>query len=119
MDKSSPEIFSDFLFCPWAKTTLIEFRDDRDRLLAVAVCDHLPEALSAVYTFYNPDAGRRSPGVYAVLWLIEYARRKNLKWLYLGYLIRACRKMAYKANYLPHEQLLDDDWREINSVAKR
>jgi len=118
MDKSSPEIFSDFLFCHWAKTTLIEFRD-RDRLLAVAVCDHLPEALSAVYTFYNPDAGRRSPGVYAVLWLIEYARRKNLKWLYLGYLIRDCRKMAYKANYLPHEQLLDDHWREIYSLAKR
>ena len=114
MDQPTPELFSDFLFCDWADTSLIEFRDRGD-LLAVAVCDQLPDALSAVYTFYEPDAGRRSPGVFAVLWQIEYALREQLQWLYLGYLIKSCRKMAYKANYLPHQQLTPDGWREINT----
>ncbi len=117
MDKPTPELFSDFLFCDWSKTSVIEFREQA-RLLAVAVCDRLPDALSAVYTFYEPDAGRRSPGVYSVLWLIEHASAENLQWLYLGYLIESCRKMSYKANYLPHEQLLADGWCEFGNLNR-
>jgi len=117
MDRPSPKQFSDFLFCDWADTALVEFRAAQ-RLLAVAVCDRLPDALSAVYTFFEPEAERRSPGVYAVLWQIDYARRRQLPWLYLGYLIRACRKMSYKANYLPHEQLLDDHWQEFTRAPE-
>lgn len=117
MDQPTPQQFSEFLFCDWAQTALVEFRD-QGRLLAVAACDLLPEALSAVYTFFEPEAGRRSLGVFAVLWQVQQARRQNLRWLYLGYLIHACRKMAYKANYLPHERLLDAGWREFNSPCE-
>ena len=115
MDKPTPQQFCDFLFCDWAQTSLIEFRM-QGRLLSVAICDYLPQALSAVYTFYDPKACRRSPGVYAVLWQIEHARQQAMPWLYLGYLIRSCRKMAYKANYLPHQQLLGNDWVEFTSA---
>ena len=49
--------------------------------------DTLADGLSAVYTFYDTRQGRRSLGVYAVLWQIEAARRQGKKWLYLGYWI--------------------------------
>jgi len=58
MDQSTPELFSDFLFCDWAQTDLVEFRA-QDQLLAVAVCDCMPNALSAVYTFFDPEAKKR------------------------------------------------------------
>ncbi len=112
MDNPTPQAYSDFLLCDWATTAMIEFRD-QGKLLAVAVCDQLPDALSAVYTYYEPQASRRSLGVFAVIWQIEQAARDQLQWLYLGYLIKSCQKMAYKANYTPHEQLLESGWQEI------
>ncbi len=114
MDQSTPELFSDFLFCDWAQTDLVEFRA-QDQLLAVAVCDCMPNALSAVYTFFDPEAKKRSLGVYAILWQIQSARKQQLRWLYLGYLIHACRKMSYKARYLPYEQLLGNGWTEVKT----
>jgi arginyl-tRNA--protein-N-Asp/Glu arginylyltransferase len=48
-DQFSTFLVRDLPFC-W----FYEFRLD-GRLLAVAVCDLLPNGLSAVYTFYEPD----------------------------------------------------------------
>ena len=112
MDNPTRQAFSGFLLCDWANTAMIEFRD-QGQLMAVAVSDQLPDALSAVYTFYEPQASRRSLGVFAVIWQIEQAVRDQLQWLYLGYLIKSCQKMAYKANYNPHEQLLEHGWQDV------
>ncbi len=49
-----------------------------NELAAVAVVDLLDNALSAVYTFFNPKYSARSLGVYAVLWQIEYAKSLGL-----------------------------------------
>lgn len=109
MDEPSPTKYRDFLLCPWADTRLVEFRDD-GRLLAVAVSDRLPDALSAVYTFFDPDATARGLGVQAVLWQIQAARDAGLDWLYLGYAIDGCRKMQYKYGFQPQERLRDGRW---------
>lgn len=53
-DQFSTFLVRDLPFC-W----FYEFRLE-GRLLAVAVCDLLPNGLSAVYTFYEPDEERRS-----------------------------------------------------------
>ena len=83
-----------------------------ERLVAVMVVDHLLEALSAVYTYFEPSLPARSLGTYAVLWQIAAARRERLRWLYLGYLIAETRKMAYKAAFRPQQRLVEGAWRE-------
>jgi arginyl-tRNA--protein-N-Asp/Glu arginylyltransferase len=109
MALSSREDYLGFVASSWGDTGLYEFRS-QDRLLAVAVVDHLEQALSAVYTFYDPDRPLRSLGTYAVLWQIEEARRRGLEWVYLGFWIAECRKMAYKGLFRPVEALLGERW---------
>lgn len=82
------------------------------RLVAVMVVDQLLDALSAVYTYFDPELEARSLGTYAVLWQVREARRLRLRWLYLGYLIEETRKMAYKAAFRPQQQLIGGAWRE-------
>jgi arginine-tRNA-protein transferase len=112
MAKSDPEAYLAFLTAAWADTAFLELRLD-GRLLAVAVTDLMPDSLSAVYTFFDPTLGSRSLGVEAVLRQIAWARSLNLEWLYLGYWIDGCRKMAYKAEYRPLEVLTEAGWRRF------
>jgi arginyl-tRNA--protein-N-Asp/Glu arginylyltransferase len=71
-----------------------------ERLLGAGIVDHEPEAVSAVYFYFDPDLSDRSPGTFNVLWLIEECRRRGLPWLYLGY------------HFRPHEILGEDGrWR--------
>lgn len=101
--------FESFLNNPWDCTEYVEFRDD-GRLIAVAVVDAMLDGLSAIYTFYDPDEETRSLGRYAVLWQIERCRELQLPFVYLGYWIRNCRKMAYKSDYQPLEVLVNNQW---------
>jgi len=114
MDNPTVESYMDFLTATWSETMFYEFRL-RDRLIAVAVVDQLPEALSAVYTFFDPDCAARSPGRHAVLHQIELARASGLRWVYLGYWIRDCRKMRYKDEYQPLEYYVDGHWTRHSS----
>ena len=105
----SPEQYNSFLISEWADTCFFEFRVG-EKLIAVAVCDALSNGLSAVYTFFDPDAASRSPGSFAILWQIEEARRRHLPSLYLGYWIKNCQKMSYKIAYRPIELLINNEW---------
>jgi arginine-tRNA-protein transferase len=49
-----------------------------------------------------------------VMWQIEQARRLNMPYAYLGYLIEESPKMRYKANFLPHQRLIDGEWVSFN-----
>ncbi|CBL45155.1 Arginyl-tRNA--protein transferase [gamma proteobacterium HdN1] len=109
----SPEQFSSFLLSQWGNTFFLEFRKD-GKLLAVAVCDEMLNGLSAVYTFYAPEEQDRSLGVYSVLWQIEEARKKALPALYLGYWIKECQKMSYKAEYQPLEIYINNRWTRMS-----
>ena len=114
MDDPSPDQFTGFLTSPWAETAFVEFRL-RGALLAVAVVDRLQDGLSAVYSFFDPAAARRSLGAYTVLWEIREARRRGLDWLYLGYWNEGTRKMCYKSDYLPQERLDDGRWVRVGA----
>lgn len=110
-DDTSIESYRRFLVDPWGgETHFLELRLG-DRLAGVAVTDRLVQGLSAVYTFFDPDLGDRAPGTFAVLAQIEVARRMGLKYLYLGYWIGACRKMAYKDRFRPIEAWDGREWR--------
>lgn len=105
------EQYLSFLNNPWQVTRYLRCYEG-ERLVAVAVLDELQDGLSAIYTFFDPDAERRGLGVFAILWQIERARELGLSYLYLGYWIENCAKMNYKSRYRPLELLLDGHWTE-------
>ncbi len=113
MAESDESQYVKFLCSYWCKTRFIEFRDN-GKLLAVAVTDYLDTALSAVYTFFDPDERQRSLGTYAILYQIDLAKRLGLRWLYLGYWIKTCQSMNYKADYRPCEMFKDGHWQPLN-----
>lgn len=109
MYPATPEQFQAFINTRTPDTRFAEFYKD-ERLLAVAVFDELERGLSAVYTFFDPAQTKRSPGNFAILWLIRTAFERGLPYLYLGYWIRNCAKMQYKSSFRPIEMLIDGDW---------
>ena len=109
MDDPSPADFDAFLACDWSPTAFLEARLD-GRLLSVAVTDVLPDALSAVYTFYDPDEAARGLGSFAILSQIEQARRDGREFLYLGFWLGGHPKMEYKRAFRPLERLVGREW---------
>jgi len=103
------EQFSTFLVRDLPFSRFYEFRLN-GRLLAVAVTDVLPNGLSAVYTFYDPNEEQRSLGRFAILWQITETARLGLHAVYLGYWIKNCRKMNYKTQYRPIELFVNQHW---------
>lgn len=75
------------------------------RLIGVGLCDETPRAWSAIYFFHHPDYARYSPGILHVLSLIRLARQQGKPHVYLGFRVKDCASMAYKALFRPHELL--------------
>ncbi len=105
----TPEQYTHFLHSAWAPTLFIELSLN-DRIIAVAVTDELPNSLSALYTFYDPNLEERSLGTLAILNQIQQAQNIGKKYLYLGYQIDSCQKMNYKTKFMPNEQYIDHQW---------
>ncbi|NND68424.1 MAG: arginyltransferase [Halioglobus sp.] len=103
------EQYQAFLNNVWECTRYYRFYD-RGELIAVAVVDELEDGLSAIYTFFEPSAEKRSLGGYAIQWQAAKAAEMGLEYLYLGYWIRDCRKMAYKSEYRPLEIYMNSRW---------
>ncbi len=114
MADPDPEQYQRFFTASWAETEYVEFRL-HGKLLAMAVIDCLRDGLSAVYSFFDPAERKRGLGVYMVQWLIAEAQRRGLAYLYLGYLVHDCRKMAYKARYQPLEAFRQGSWQVIET----
>lgn len=112
MASATPAEYLGFLNADWCDTRFLEFWRN-DSLLAVAVTDLPGTALSAVYTFFDPQHGKRSLGTLAILTQIEWARSLGLEHLYLGYWIRDSRKMAYKGLYRPLEIWRGGTWQRF------
>ena len=105
----SREQFELFLSNAWDCTRFLEFRIGK-QLIGCAVVDHLPAALSAIYTYFDPEYAERSLGTLAVLLQIQLAQQLELEYLYLGYWIADCQKMNYKTHYRPLQLLRENIW---------
>lgn len=96
------------------ETSICEYRRDSDgALLAASLTDELDDGLSMVYSFFDPDAGKRSLGTYMILDHVEQAVRRGKSYVYLGYWVRGCAKMDYKSRFRPLEVLGPGGWEEM------
>lgn len=86
------------------------------RLVAVAIVDETPRALSAVYTYHDPAYRKLSPGTASVLFQVERARRERRSWVYLGYRVLGCASSEYKGKFQPHELL--SGWPELDEAPR-
>ena len=87
-----------------------EQRPSKWPLLGAALCDQLGDGVSMVYSFFEPDESARSLGTFMILETIAQARRRGLKYVYLGYWIEGSPKMSYKARFSPQERLSSRGW---------
>lgn len=113
MDGHGAAEFDQFLIGSWSEGRFLELREQR-RLIAVAVTDVVDTALSAVYTFYDPDLAERGLGTLAILRQLEWAQRERREHLYLGYWIAGHPKMDYKRRFRPLEGFDGHEWRDLH-----
>jgi len=106
----------DFLFnfytpsCPGKQMSVSLGRE----LVGVGWLDQGEISLSNVYFCFEPKYAHLSPGTFAILAGLAYARQQGLVWNYLGYFVEGNRSTVYKNNFRPHEHLdwLTGEWRQ-------
>ncbi len=114
MDADDAKAFREFLGSTWGVTEFWCFHQ-AGVLRMVAVVDRLPEGLSAVYTFFDPDHSAQSLGTYAVLSQLARAKSEGLEYLYLGYWVAGSPTMDYKRHFEPLQQFDGNDWSAFGS----
>ena len=81
------------------------------RLIAACLTDRQADGLSMIYSFYDPECGKRSGlGNFVILDHIRRAAEAGLSYVYLGYWVEGSRRMQYKVRYRPLEKLGPDGW---------
>lgn len=99
-------------------TGLVEYRV-LGRLVAFSVVDIGATAISSVYHAFDPDESHRSLGTYSALAEMAFFGARGYRWYYLGLYVADCRSLAYKAQYLPHERLVQGHWLPFEADGER
>jgi leucyl-tRNA---protein transferase len=95
---------------------VIEYREptadgSQGRLVGACLTDRQGDGLSMIYSFYEPDHGRRQGlGNYIILDHVRRAAEEGLPYVYLGYWVQGSPRMQYKVRYRPLERLGREGW---------
>ena len=100
-------------------TVVVEYREPSSdglpgKLVGCCLTDKQSDGLSMIYSFYDPDSvTRRGLGSFIILDHIMRAGDAGLPYVYLGYWIDDCDRMAYKKSYRPAEALISGIWKRM------
>ncbi|KAL4920157.1 arginine-tRNA-protein transferase [Aspergillus aurantiobrunneus] len=78
------------------------------KLIAVAVLDLMPNGVSSVYIFYDPDYEHWEFGKLSAMREISLANEGGYEYYYMGFYIHSCQKMRYKGSFRP-QYILDPE----------
>ncbi|KAA6224658.1 MULTISPECIES: arginyltransferase [unclassified Campylobacter] len=76
-----------------------------EKLVCVDFIDILEDSISSIYCFYDPDFSHLSLGKLSLLYELKLAKINKLDYIYLGYYVKNCQSLSYKADYTPNEIL--------------
>lgn len=108
---SAESYYAGFFITSISRCFELRYKVD-DRVFGVSIVDGSADWLNAVYFFFDPEQGWRSPGTLNILTLNDLCLRHDIAFLYLGYWIDGQVGMEYKNRFHPHELLLDGQWQE-------
>ena len=75
---------------------------DEGKLIGVDLVDVLVDGISSIYFYYDPEYIKYSLGKLSLYNQILYAKKANIKWIYLGYYVEGCPSLSYKSHYKPY-----------------
>jgi arginine-tRNA-protein transferase len=111
---SALEYYAGFFVNSFGYTQEVEFWLD-ERLVAVSIVDIYENAINCVYFYFDPDEGKRSLGTYNIMFLVDLARRRGIKYVYLGLYIEEVAAMNYKTKFKPYYLLQNGNWQMYKS----
>lgn len=83
-----------------------------DVLVGIDLIDILPNGISSIYFYYDPDFSKHSLGTFSMLQQIQIAKENDLDWIYMGYYVQSCQSLEYKSRYKPYHVLQGRPWDE-------
>ncbi|KAJ5125558.1 hypothetical protein N7448_004877 [Penicillium atrosanguineum] len=86
------------------------------KLIAVAVLDLVPNGVSSVYVFYDPEYEHWQFGKLSAMREIAFCIENDYPFYYMGYYIHSCVKMRYKGDFRP-QYILDPETNEWDPLA--
>ena len=108
--------FADMVEHTPVTSVIVEYREPDEngepgRLVGACLTDRQCDALSMIYSFYDPGlAERKGLGNFIILDHIRRAAAEGLGYVYLGYWVEGSARMQYKVRYRPLERLGPDGW---------
>lgn len=109
--------YRSFLIDSCWPTLELEIRSG-NQLIGVSIMDVGRTSVSAVYTHFDPEASRFSPGTLSVLKQIEWAAQNHRRWVYLGLYVHSNSHLNYKSRFVPQQRLIAGQWRPIDAVPQ-
>ena len=73
-----------------------------EKLIGVDLIDVLPNGISSIYFYYDPDYKHLALGKLSMYLQIKFAKEANKEWIYMGYYVQECPSLAYKSHYKPY-----------------
>ncbi len=108
-DNTAMEYYAGFFINSLGYTHEVEFYLN-GRLAGVSIVDIYLSSINLVYFYFDPDVALRSPGTFNILYMVDYARRHGMKYIYLGLYIEEVAAMNYKTKFKPCYLLTDGKW---------
>ena len=102
--------FNNFYYETPAKSRVYDIVSESDKIVGSILLDEMTDAMSAVYSFYEPELLSNGLGIFLILKSLEEAKRINKKYLYLGYWVKESKKMNYKILFNNLQLFVDGNW---------